>query len=46
MNLGISIIWGRYKKIIVAFILIVLLFALGGIVVPNFLTVEQVLLTL
>ncbi len=46
MNLGISIIWGRYKKIIVAFILIVLLFALGGIVVPNFLTVEQVLFTL
>ena len=36
MNLGISMFFERYKKIIVAFILIVLLFALGGIIVPNF----------
>ncbi|MDK2896030.1 MAG: ribose transport system permease protein [Candidatus Atribacteria bacterium] len=46
MILSGSIFFERYKKIIVAFILIVLLFALGGIIVPNFLTVEQVLFTL
>ena len=40
------IIFEKYKKVVVAFILIILLFVLGEIILSNFLRVDQVLLTL
>ena len=41
-----QIIFEKYKKVVVAFILIILLFVLGEIILSNFLRVDQVLLTL
>jgi len=38
--------YGRYKKIIIAFILIILLFVFGEIIVSNFFSIGQILLTI
>jgi ribose transport system permease protein len=45
-NGTINKIYDKYKKIIIALVLIIFLFILGEIVVSNFLSLEQVLLTI
>jgi ribose transport system permease protein len=54
-NMGIEInrqnftamrLFEKYKKVIIAFILIILLFVLGEIILSNFLKLDQILLTL
>ncbi len=45
-NFTASRLFEKYKKVIIAFILIILLFGLGEIILSNFLSVDQVLLTL
>lgn len=40
------LIFEKYKKVVVAFILIILLFLIGEIILSNFLRIDQILLTL